>query len=144
MHSLYHLGPTLVSLTREPSTLRRRVSDTGSRVIQQTGLDSEIKGRYVVSYRPRRCLFSCCFCLSHDEGFGIANADLGIANADQIEGESSPFSRCPLWAFVAGARWSGMPLRRCEALSVPRGRTSRLRRRAAGVSLGVPTNIGKC
>ena len=35
------------------------------------------------------------------EGFGIANADLGIANADQIEGESSPFSRCPLWAFVA-------------------------------------------
>ena len=39
MHSLYHLGPVLVSLTREPSTLRRRVSDTGSRVIQQTGLD---------------------------------------------------------------------------------------------------------
>ena len=35
-----------------------------------------------------------------------------------------------------------MPLRRCEALSVLRGRTSRLRRRAAGVSLGVPTNIG--
>ena len=30
----------MVSLTREPSTLRRRVSDTGSRVIQQTGLDS--------------------------------------------------------------------------------------------------------
>ena len=35
-----------------------------------------------------------------------------------------------------------MPLRRCEALSVLRGRTSRLRRRAAGVLLGVPTNIG--
>ena len=35
-----------------------------------------------------------------------------------------------------------MPLRRCEALSVLRRRTSRLRRRAAGVSLGVPTNIG--
>ena len=35
-----------------------------------------------------------------------------------------------------------MPLRRCEALSVLRGRTSRLRRRADGVSLGVPTNIG--
>ena len=53
MHSLYHLGPVLVPLTREPSTLRRRVSDTGSKVIQQTGLDSEIKGRYVVLYRPR-------------------------------------------------------------------------------------------
>ena len=35
-----------------------------------------------------------------------------------------------------------MPLRRCQTLSVLRGRTSRLRRRAADVSLGVPTNIG--
>ena len=45
--------------------------------------------------------FPVCFCLSHDEGFGMANADLGIANADQIEGGSSPFSRCPLSALVA-------------------------------------------
>ena len=39
MDSLYHLGPVWYRLTREPSTLRRTVSDTGSRVIQQTGLN---------------------------------------------------------------------------------------------------------
>ena len=35
-----------MSLTREPSTLRRRVSDTGSRVIQQTGLHSYVPRTY--------------------------------------------------------------------------------------------------